>query len=133
MFVPFLRSVCSSYSLSTQNTITYVTHISLCDWQMVQQYLFSLKFFSFFPSSNALFHTFISECDSQPLKWSYEVSTQSNQQVAFYQCTTHITEVLHYPTKHLKEQKHIGCAVLYTWHQISGGTEHSPVHMTAVE
>jgi len=81
---------------------------------MVQQYLFSLKFFSFLPTSNALFHTFISEYDSHPLKSAYEVSTQPIQQVAFYQCTIHITEVLHYHTKHLKEEKHTGCAVLYT-------------------
>jgi hypothetical protein len=100
---------------------------------MIQQYLFSLKFFSFFPFIQCLFHTFISEFDSHPIKCSYEVSTQSNQQVAFYQCTTHITEVLHYHTKRLKEQNHIGCAVLYTWHQIFGGTEHGPVYMTALE
>jgi hypothetical protein len=41
--------------------------------------------FFFFPSSYALCHTFISECDCFPLQCFYEDCTQSNQELALSQ------------------------------------------------
>jgi hypothetical protein len=53
----------------------------------VLQQIFFLhsSLFFFFPSSYALYHTFISECDCFPLQCLYEDCTQSNQELALSQ------------------------------------------------